>query len=52
MLTWEYYPLSVCGSDSMVQSSRSALGLGTAGMKAVLKGGASVSLFIEGFAYA
>ncbi|KZP33754.1 hypothetical protein FIBSPDRAFT_810265 [Athelia psychrophila] len=44
--------VAVCGSDSMVQSSRSALGLGTAGMKAVLKGGASVSLFIEGFAYA
>ncbi|KAF7980574.1 hypothetical protein HWV62_37747 [Athelia sp. TMB] len=44
--------VAVCGSDSMVQSSRSALGLETSGIGAVLKGGASVSLFIEGFGYA
>ena len=43
---------TVCGSESMVQSSRSAVGLRTSGIGAVLKGGASVSLFVEGFGYA
>jgi hypothetical protein len=42
----------VCGSDSMVHSVRSALGMSVSGPAAVMRGGASVSLFVEGFGYA
>jgi ferric-chelate reductase len=43
--------LEVCGSDSMVHSTRSALGMGISGPTAIMKGGASVSLFVESFGY-
>jgi hypothetical protein len=46
------HELKVCGSDSMVNSTRSALGMSVSGPAAVMKGGASVSLFVEGFGYA
>ena len=35
----------------MVHSTRSALGMGVSGLAAVMKGGASVSLFVEAFGY-
>lgn len=48
----KYCEPKVCGSNSMVHSTRSALGMDVSGPAAVMKGGASVSLFVEGFGYA
>lgn len=44
--------LEVCGSESMVRSARSSLGLEASNPARILRGGADISLFIEGFGYA
>jgi ferric-chelate reductase len=48
----KYRDPEVCGSNSMIHSTRSALGMNVSGPAAVMKGGASVSLFVEVFGYA
>lgn len=48
----KYCEPEVCGPNSMVHSTRSALGMNVSGPAAVMKGGASVSLFVEVFGYA
>jgi ferric-chelate reductase len=48
----KYCESEVCGSNSMVHSTRSALGMNVSGPAAVMKGGASVSLYVEVFGYA
>jgi hypothetical protein len=44
--------VGVCGSDPIVRATRSALGISICGPGAVMRGGASVSLFVESFGYA
>jgi len=38
-----------CAIGSMVHSTRSALGMASQDLSAIMKGGASVSLFVESF---
>ena len=40
---------TVCGSDSIARSVRSTLRMGAAGPASIMKGGASVNLFVESF---